>query len=308
MEKGHARTEDSAVASCSSRSSDPDLVDESGSTHTAPSIDSWLQLGISYFDNDGKIFNGTNEALREAGFPPVEEQDCVQHNTRNYRNKVFHLCLDVFAGGTNNKTARQEAIRRVGYYIVKRCNKALYTARDHHPDSDVDFFRKLESLRLTIVRCIAGEHSKCTFEFGCPEYIPDSRRPAPDIPDGGNLALSKDDRYALQNLADCRLASETVKRHRNLMSSNKSEAFHNRALKAVPKAVTWKKNYYAAGLADSVRSGTAIRRANESLGVSHPEGSSGTVSFAAIEKRKGLPSEETEYYEIQYEALQSTKD
>eukprot|EP00058_Branchiostoma_floridae_P024603 XP_002610093.1 hypothetical protein BRAFLDRAFT_125654 [Branchiostoma floridae] len=211
--------------------------------NTKTALQSGLQVGISCNDNDGKILDGTNEALREAGLPPAEKQDCVQHNTRNHRNKVFNLCLDVFAGGKNTKKAREEASRRVGHYIVKRCNSALYTARRHHPDSDVDFFRELESLRPTIVNCIAGEHSKCTYEFGCPEYISESRRPAPDIPGGGNLALSEDDRYALQNLVDYRLAPETVKRQRKLWSANKSEAVHNRALKAVPKAVTWKRNY-----------------------------------------------------------------
>ncbi|KAI8493982.1 hypothetical protein Bbelb_283290 [Branchiostoma belcheri] len=54
-------------------------------------IDKNLKMGN--IDNDGKILNGTNEALRDAGLPPAEKQDCIQHNTRNHRNRVFPLNL-----------------------------------------------------------------------------------------------------------------------------------------------------------------------------------------------------------------------
>eukprot|EP00058_Branchiostoma_floridae_P022055 XP_002607545.1 hypothetical protein BRAFLDRAFT_106494 [Branchiostoma floridae] len=68
---------------------------------------SGLALGILSTDNDGAIFGGTNETLREAGLPPAEKQDCMQHNKGNHRNKVLHLELDVFVGGSANKESAQ---------------------------------------------------------------------------------------------------------------------------------------------------------------------------------------------------------
>eukprot|EP00058_Branchiostoma_floridae_P022038 XP_002607528.1 hypothetical protein BRAFLDRAFT_106476 [Branchiostoma floridae] len=50
---------------------------------------SGLALGILSTDNDGAIFGGTNETLREAGLPPAEKQDCMQHNKGNHRNKAL---------------------------------------------------------------------------------------------------------------------------------------------------------------------------------------------------------------------------
>ncbi|KAI8494048.1 hypothetical protein Bbelb_283950 [Branchiostoma belcheri] len=105
---------------------------------------------------------------------------------------------DAFNYGNNAKQAKEKANRQVS--IVKRCSKALHTARLHHPDSDTDYFHEVDRLRQSIVDCVSGEHSKCSLELSCPEYPsnPDRRGPAPEIPGGGNLALNKADRDALQ--------------------------------------------------------------------------------------------------------------
>ncbi|KAI8516515.1 hypothetical protein Bbelb_050960 [Branchiostoma belcheri] len=151
-------------------------------------------------------------------------------------------------------------------------SKALHTARLHHPDSDTDYFHEVDRLRQSIANCVSGEHSKCSFELGCPEYPsnPDNRGPAPEIPGGGNLAPSRADRDALQAMVESRLSPERVIRQRKLMTTNKSEGFDIRVLKAVPKAMNFKRNYssqdHAAALTDSVRSGTA----NDLLGALHP--------------------------------------
>ncbi|CAH1242299.1 Hypp6551 [Branchiostoma lanceolatum] len=114
---------------------------------------------------------------------------------------------------------------------------------------------------------------------------PRSRNPRRRL---GNLALTEADSKALQAFIDYRLGPETAKRQRMLLTTNKSEAFHNRVLKAVPKAMTFKKNYkgrvHAAALADSVGSGAAIRRANEFLGASHFQGSPGKAALEAMDR------------------------
>ncbi|KAI8481591.1 hypothetical protein Bbelb_406910 [Branchiostoma belcheri] len=99
---------------------------------------------------------------------------------------------DAFNYGNNAKQAKEKANRQ------------------HHPDSDTDYFHEVDSLRQSIVDCVSGEHSKCSFELGCPEYPsnPDSRGPAPVIPGGGNLAPSRADRDALQAM-DWNLSTST---------------------------------------------------------------------------------------------------
>ncbi|KAI8493216.1 hypothetical protein Bbelb_292200 [Branchiostoma belcheri] len=74
------------------------------------------------------------------------------------------------------------------------------TLPDCTTQSRTEYFHEVDSLRQSIVDCVSGEHSKCSLELGCPEYPsnPDSRGPAPEIPGGGNLALNKADRDALQ--------------------------------------------------------------------------------------------------------------
>lgn len=252
-----------------------------------------LEVGIMESDNDAQIIGGTNDALREAGLEPAEKQDCMQHNQRNHSRRTYNLYLEVFEGGNNRKVQRQEASRQVGRYLVKKCTSALYNAGKLHGDNDAGFLDEIEQFRNTLVNCISGEHSSCSLEMAtCPEHTPEGRhrRRAPEIPGGGNLALTEADRKALQAFIDYRLGPETAKRQRMLLTTNKSEAFHNRVLKAVPKAMTFKKNYngrvHAAALGDSVGSGAAIRRANEFLGASHSQGSPGTAALEAIDREE----------------------
>eukprot|EP00058_Branchiostoma_floridae_P001956 XP_002587444.1 hypothetical protein BRAFLDRAFT_100126 [Branchiostoma floridae] len=115
-------------------------------------------------------------------------------------------------------------------------------------------------------------------------------RTAPEIPGGGNLALSETDRVTLQELVDYRLHPEAVKRQRKTMNTNRAEAFHNRVLKAVPKSMTFKRNYagrvHVAGLAHSLGSAAAINFVNEYQGASHPHGSPGLAALEAIDEEE----------------------
>jgi len=115
-------------------------------------------------------------------------------------------------------------------------------------------------------------------------------RTRPEIPGGGNLALTQADRVTLQTFIDYRLAPNAVERQKETMTSNRSEAFHKRALKAVPKDLTFKRNYsgrvHAAALADSIGSGAAISRVNQYMGASHAEGSPGKAGLRALDKQE----------------------
>ncbi|KAI8493898.1 hypothetical protein Bbelb_282450 [Branchiostoma belcheri] len=64
--------------------------------------------------------------------------------------RVLDASLEVFEGGNNTKQAKEKANRKVGNYIVKRCSKALHTARQDHPDSDTEYFHEVDRLRLLI--------------------------------------------------------------------------------------------------------------------------------------------------------------
>ncbi|CAH1240857.1 Hypp6127 [Branchiostoma lanceolatum] len=162
---------------------------------------SGLALGILCTDNDGACLKGTNEALSEAGLPPAEKQECVQHNGIYHLKKAYPLDLEVFQGGNATKVSRQKAGREVGNYIVNTCKDALYIAHDHHQDSDEDFYAECEHLRITLVNCIAGDHSSYTSVFECPQHNPEDRTAA-DIQGGGNLALTQSDRVAPQQLVE----------------------------------------------------------------------------------------------------------
>ncbi|KAI8516265.1 hypothetical protein Bbelb_048460 [Branchiostoma belcheri] len=106
-----------------------------------------------------------------------------------------YFTAEVFEGGNNTKQAKEKTNRKVGNYIIKRCSKALHTAR--------------------------------------------TQTRTPEILGGGNLALNKADRDARQAMVESRLPQGEARDH-------------------------------AAVLADSIGSGTAIRRANDLLGASHP--------------------------------------
>ncbi|XP_019624491.1 PREDICTED: uncharacterized protein LOC109470151 [Branchiostoma belcheri] len=251
---------------------------------------SGLAAGTHCTDNDSKNIKGVNDALREAGLPPAEKQDCILHHKRNHRARVFPLDLEVFQGGNATQEDRKQRSRRVGHYIVDRCDTALRRVRKLHRDCDTDFFDEVDRcIRPTLLNCIAGDHSECTYETACPEHSLE-QHPAPDIPAGGNLALTKGDRDVLQALVDYRLAPETVKRQKGLMTTNKSESFHKRVTKACPKSMNFPTNYHgrvnAAGLADSIGSGAAIRRANEMMGASHSDGSPGAAGLEAIDREE----------------------
>ena len=96
---------------------------------------SGMAVGTLCTDNDGKILKGTNEAMNDAGEPSAEKQDCLQHNKRNHRARVYGIELEVFEGGNNTKQQVKELSRKVGYYLVDRCGSVLYETKKLHPDN-----------------------------------------------------------------------------------------------------------------------------------------------------------------------------
>ncbi|KAI8522078.1 hypothetical protein Bbelb_018320 [Branchiostoma belcheri] len=93
---------------------------------------------------------------RNERLAPAEKQDCLQHNTRNHKNRVFRLDLEVFQGENNKKYTRQKE-SHIGSYIVETCSNALYNECKRNSDNDEASFKKLEHVRSTLVLCLAGE-------------------------------------------------------------------------------------------------------------------------------------------------------
>ena len=192
-------------------------------------------------DNDGKIVQGMNNALK-AKYPhkAIAKEDCEIHVSRGQRRRcIIQPWSEEFAG-KKNTSARQGFIQDLANVVVKRCACELKAIKLHATGKD--FNVTVQQAKDVIIPCFRGDHGNCKMSYVCPAHFK-RKTHAKHLPGKRYLrGMTASDVKHLQSVVDYKLGSTMVTRQHNVTNTNKSEAIHNKIFRAVPKNKTFCRN------------------------------------------------------------------